>query len=146
MLAIRQANSADQEAVLALLRIYCNEANTPLTDEHLLAGLTPLLSENQHGVVLVAEEEEIIGYSILTWGWGIESGGMEALVDEMLIHPSRRGEGIGERLLQATLEQAKHAGVKVVFLETESDNPRSRKLYSKLGFEEETSIWMSYRF
>lgn len=146
MLAIRQANSADQEAVLALLRIYCNEANTPLTDEHLLAGLTPLLSENQHGVVLVAEEEEIIGYSILTWGWGIESGGMEALMDEMLIHPSRRGEGIGERLLQATLERAKHVGVKVVFLETESDNPRSRKLYSKLGFEEETSIWMSYRF
>lgn len=146
MLAIRQANSADQEAVLALLRIYCNEANTPLTDEHLLAGLTPLLSENQHGVVLVAEEEEIIGYSILTWGWGIESGGMEALVDEMLIHPSRRGEGIGERLLQATLERAKQVGVKVVFLETESDNPRSRKLYSKLGFEEETSIWMSYRF
>lgn len=94
----------------------------------------------------MAEEEEIIGYSILTWGWGIESGGMEALVDEMLIHPSRRGEGIGERLLHATLERAKHAGVKVVFLETESDNPRSRKLYSKLGFEEETSIWMSYRF
>lgn len=146
MLAIRPANSADQESVLALLRIYCEEASTPLTDQHLLAGLVPLLSDNQHGVVLVAEEEKIIGYSILTWGWGIESGGMEALVDEMLIHPSRRSEGIGEMLLQATLERAKQAGVKVVFLETEKDNPRSRKLYSKLGFEEESSIWMSYRF
>lgn len=146
MLAIRPANSADQESVLALLRIYCDEANTPLSDQHLLAGLVPLLTENQHGVVLVAEEEKIIGYSILTWGWGIESGGMEALVDEMLIHPSRRSEGIGEMLLQATLERAKQAGVKVVFLETEKDNPRSRKLYSKVGFEEETSIWMSYRF
>ncbi|MFY8027083.1 MAG: GNAT family N-acetyltransferase [Aquiluna sp.] len=146
MLAIRPANSADQESVLALLRIYCDEANTPLSDQHLLAGLVPLLAENQHGVVLVAEEEKIIGYSILTWGWGIESGGMEALVDEMLIHPSRRSEGIGEMLLQATLERAKQAGVKVVFLETEKDNPRSRKLYSKVGFEEESSIWMSYRF
>lgn len=146
MLAIRPANSADQESVLALLRIYCDEANTPLSDQHLLAGLVPLLKENQHGVVLVAEEEKIIGYSILTWGWGIESGGMEALVDEMLIHPSRRSEGIGEMLLQATLERAKQAGVKVVFLETEKDNPRSRKLYSKVGFEEESSIWMSYRF
>ena len=146
MLAIRPANSADQESVLALLRIYCDEANTPLSDDHLLAGLVPLLTKNQHGVVLVAEEEKIIGYSILTWGWGIESGGMEALVDEMLIHPSRRGEGIGEMLLQATLERAKQAGVKVVFLETEKDNPRSRKLYSKVGFEEESSIWMSYRF
>ena len=146
MIVIRPANSADQEDVLALLRIYCDEANTPLSDEHLLAGLVPLLTENQHGVVLLAEEEKIIGYSILTWGWGIESGGMEALVDEMLIHPSRRGEGIGEMLLQATLERAKQEGVKVVFLETEKDNPRSRKLYSKVGFEEESSIWMSYRF
>ena len=146
MLVIRPANSADQESVLALLRIYCDEANAPLSDQHLLAGLVPLLKENQHGVVLVAEEEKIIGYSILTWGWGIESGGMEALVDEMLIHPSRRSEGIGEMLLQATLERAKQAGVKVVFLETEKDNPRSRKLYSKVGFEEESSIWMSYRF
>jgi ribosomal protein S18 acetylase RimI-like enzyme len=146
LLAIRPANSADQESVLALLRFYCDEANTPLSDQHLLAGLVPLLTENQHGVVLVAEEEKIIGYSILTWGWGIESGGMEALVDEMLIHPSRRGEGIGEMLLQATLERAKQECVKVVFLETEKDNPRSRKLYSKVGFEEESSIWMSYRF
>lgn len=145
MLAIRPANSADQESVLALLRIYCDEANAPLSDQHLLAGLVPLLTKNQHGVVLVAEEEKIIGYSILTWGWGIESGGMEALVDEMLIHPSRRSEGIGEMLLQATLERAKQEGVKVVFLETEKDNPRSRKLYSKVGFEEESSIWMSYR-
>jgi ribosomal-protein-alanine N-acetyltransferase len=71
---------------------------------------------------------------------------MEALVDEMLIHPSRRGEGIGELLMQATLEQAKQAGVNVVFLETEQDNPRSRKLYTRLGFEEESSIWMSFRF
>lgn len=146
MASIRQATPADQPAILELLRIYCSEANTPLPDEHLLAGLDPLLTNDNHGVVLVAEDAEIIGYSILTWGWGIESGGMEALVDEMLIHPSRRGEGIGEKLLRATLERAKQQGVKVVFLETEKDNPRSRKLYSKLGFEEETSIWMSYRF
>ncbi len=146
MVVIREASTADQDAILTLLRIYCEEANTPLADEHLLAGLSPLLTKNQHGVVLVAEDENVIGYSILTWGWGIESGGMEALVDEMLIHPKRRGEGIGEKLLQATLSRAKQEGVKVVFLETEKDNPRSRKLYSKLGFEEETSIWMSYRF
>ena len=146
MVVIREASAADQDAILALLRVYCEEANTPLSDEHLLAGLAPLLTKNQHGVVLVAEEETVIGYSILTWGWGIESGGMEALVDEMLIHPKRRGEGLGEQLLQATLARAKQEGVKVVFLETEKDNPRSRKLYSKIGFEEETSIWMSYRF
>jgi ribosomal protein S18 acetylase RimI-like enzyme len=49
-------------------------------------------------------------------------------------------------LMQATLERAKQARVKVVFLETEKNNPRSRNLYSKLGFVEESSIWMSFRF
>lgn len=146
MVTIRQANALDENAILALLRIYCEEAKTPLPDDHLLAGLRPLLKENQHGVVLVAETEKIIGYSILTWGWGIESGGQEALVDEMLIHPSERGKGIGEQLLQASLQRAKQQGVKVVFLETEKDNPRSRELYSRVGFEEESSIWMSYHF
>ncbi len=145
MVTIRQATLADQNDILSLLRSYCDEANAPQTDEHLLAGLVPLLSENPHGVVLVAEKEKIAGYAILTWGWGIESGGQEALVDEMLVMPGMRGQGIGEKLLQACLARAKQHGVKVVFLETEKDNPKSRKLYSKLGFEEETSIWMSKR-
>jgi ribosomal protein S18 acetylase RimI-like enzyme len=48
--------------------------------------------------------------------------------------------------MQASLNRANEQGVKVVFLETERDNPRSRKLYQKLGFKEEDSIWMSYRF
>ncbi len=145
MVTIRQANHSDEKEILELLRMYCEEANTPLSDDHLLAGLKPLLEENQHGVVLVAETEKIIGYSILTWGWGIESGGQEALVDEMLIAPAERGKGIGEKLLQATVERATQQGVKVIFLETEKENPRSRNLYGRVGFEEESSIWMSYR-
>jgi ribosomal protein S18 acetylase RimI-like enzyme len=35
--------------------------------------------------------------------------------------------------------------VKVIFLETEQNNPESRELYDRLGFEIESSIWMSKR-
>jgi ribosomal protein S18 acetylase RimI-like enzyme len=35
--------------------------------------------------------------------------------------------------------------VKVIFLETEQNNPESRELYDRLGFEVESSIWMSKR-
>ncbi len=143
---LRIATTQDEAAILELLRQYCDEVSTPWSDQHLLEGLRPLLRENHHGVVLVAQAEGIIAYSVLTWGWGIESGGQEALVDEMLIAPAERGKGIGEQLLKASLESAKRQGVKVVFLETERDNPRSRDLYTRVGFEEESSIWMSYRF
>ena len=142
---IRIANSQDETAILALLRQYCDEVETPWSDEHLLAGLRPLLNENHHGVVLVAQQEEIIAYSILTWGWGIESGGQEALVDEMFVKAEQRNQGIGETLLRKTLDRAKEQGVKVVFLETERENPRSRDLYKRIGFSEESSVWMSIR-
>ncbi len=142
---IRIANSQDETAILALLRQYCDEVGTPWSDEHLLAGLRPLLNENHHGVVLVAQQEEIIAYSILTWGWGIESGGQEALVDEMFVKAEQRNQGIGETLLRKTLDRAKEQGVKVVFLETERENPRSRDLYKRIGFSEESSVWMSIR-
>lgn len=94
---------------------------------------------------MVIEDEDLFGYSILTWGWGIESGGQEALVDEMFIQVNERGQGFGEKLLRATLERAKEQGVKVVFLETEAENPRSRELYQRVGFNLESSIWMSFR-
>jgi ribosomal protein S18 acetylase RimI-like enzyme len=142
-LVIREALQADKNQILKLLRDYCQEIGDPLSDEHLLAGLTPLLQANTQGVVLVAEDKEIFGYSILTWGWGIESGGQEALIDEMFISAERRNQGVGEALIRASLERAKHQGVKVVFLETEKDNPRSRDLYTRVGFLEESSIWMS---
>lgn len=141
----RIANNSDESAILALLREYCDEVGTPWSDEHLLEGLAPLLSENQHGVVLLAEEENVIAYSVLTWGWGIESGGHEALVDEMFVRSDYRNQGIGEKLLRKTLERAKDQGVKVVFLETEKENPKSRELYKRIGFSEESSIWMSIR-
>jgi GNAT superfamily N-acetyltransferase len=144
-LIFRIANNSDESAILSLLREYCDEVGTPWSDEHLLAGLAPLLRENQHGVVLVAEEKNIIAYSVLTWGWGIESGGQEALVDEMFVRSDYRNQGIGEKLLRKTLERAKDQGVKVVFLETEKENPKSRELYKRIGFSEESSIWMSIR-
>lgn len=142
---IRIANSQDGSAILALLRQYCEEVSTPWSDQHLLAGLKPLLGDNNHGVVLVAEDKKIIAYSVLTWGWGIESGGQEALVDEMFVRSDYRNQGIGEQLLKKTLERAKDQGVKVVFLETEKENPKSRELYKRIGFSEESSVWMSIR-
>jgi len=145
LVKVRLATKADEQSVLRLLRKYCDEVGTPLTDEHLLKGLAPLLEENEHGVVLVAEKSEIIGYSILTWGWGIESGGKEALVDEMFVIESERAGGVGTALMQASIDYARKQEVQVIFLETEENNPRSRSLYQKLGFEEETSIWMSCR-
>jgi ribosomal protein S18 acetylase RimI-like enzyme len=140
---IRQAVPADLEALLWLLTSFSKEAGTNLGREHLLAGLEPLLNNQELGLVFVAELESVlVGYAVIGWGWGIESGGKEALIDEVFVLKNRRNQGIGAKMLTEVMAHLEKHNTKAVFLETEAQNPNSRKLYQNLGFETEDSVWM----
>ena len=140
---IRLADQADQTALIGLLGDFAEEALAPLTTEHLTAAVTPLLQGSELGEIWVLEHEQnLIGYLVIGWGWGIESGGREALIDEVFVSDAHRNQGLGTRLVQAALARAKELDAKTVFLETEQSNPESRKLYQNLGFEIEDSVWM----
>ena len=140
---IRQAVPADLEALLWLLTSFSKEAGTNLGREHLLAGLEPLLNNQELGLVFVAELEAVlVGYAVIGWGWGIESGGKEALIDEVFVLKNRRNQGIGAKMLTEVMAHLEKHNTKAVFLETEAQNPNSRKLYQNLGFETEDSVWM----
>jgi len=140
---IRLANQADQTALIGLLNDFAQEALAPLTTEHLTAAVTPLLRGTELGEIWVLEHEQnLIGYLVIGWGWGIESGGREALIDEVFVSQAHRNQGLGTQLVEAALTRAKELDAKTVFLETEQSNPESRKLYQNLGFEIEDSVWM----
>ena len=140
---IRQAVPADLEALLRLLTSFSEEAGTNFGREHLLAGLQPLLSDQDLGLVFVAEIDSVlVGYAVIGWGWGIESGGKEALIDEVFVLKNHRKQGIGAKLLSEVMTELERHNTKAVFLETEAQNPNSRKLYQNLGFETEDSVWM----
>ena len=137
------AEPADQLALVSLMRDFSEEVMAPLSAAHIEAALTPLLNDPTIGDIWVAEEQGLIGYLVITWGWGIESGGREALIDEIFVDPAWRNMGIASALIEASLARAKGYQTKAVFLETEANNPESRELYKRLGFSEESSIWMS---
>jgi GNAT superfamily N-acetyltransferase len=140
---IRLANQADQAALIGLLGDFAEEALAPLTTEHLTAAVTPILRGTELGEIWVLEHEQnLVGYLVIGWGWGIESGGREALIDEVFVSRAHRNQGLGTQLVEAALTRAKELDAKTVFLETEQSNPESRKLYQNLGFEIEDSVWM----
>ena len=80
------------------------------------------------------------GYGVITWGYSLESGGREALLDELYVR--HRGAGVGTAALPAMIEAARAAGASRVFLETEAHNTRVRTFYAHLGFQTEESVWM----
>ena len=85
--------------------------------------------------------ERPCGYGVVTWGWSIEAGGLDVVLDEL--YTRTRGAGIGSRLIEAIEEECRTRDVRRIFLETERRNDGARRLYRRHGYVDDDSIWMS---
>ena len=64
------------------------------------SALRALLQHDDFGVVYLVNDDQ--GYVVITWGYSLESGGREGLVDEIYLR--QRGQGVGTRVMQALFE------------------------------------------
>ena len=55
---------------------------------------------------------------------------------DVYVVPERRSEGVGAQLIQRAVECARQQGVSQVTICVDTDNPRARALYERLGFTE----------
>ncbi len=83
---------------------------------------------------LIQLDSETVGFIIICFGYGIESGGRDAFVDELFIQEDFRGQGIGRRVLQMVKERARKLKVQTLFLEVDRHNLRAQQLYLSAGF------------
>jgi ribosomal protein S18 acetylase RimI-like enzyme len=125
--------------MLTLVSEFCVTDQHTFDPDRVTRALVPLLEDDAHGVVYLADNEQ--GYVVITWGYSLESGGREALIDEIYLR--RRGEGRGGKVMDALFVEMAARGVVKMFLETETHNHRARRFYARQGFDEDDSIWMS---
>jgi ribosomal protein S18 acetylase RimI-like enzyme len=141
VIGLRRATTQDLEYVLELVEAFYAEDRHTFDSAHCRAALVPLLESDTAGCVWLTEG--VAGYVIVTWGYSIESGGREALIDELYI--AERNRGYGTLLMQSLLPLLVEHGAKVLFLETELHNDRARRFYERIGLTAEDSIWMEMR-
>jgi ribosomal protein S18 acetylase RimI-like enzyme len=138
MAVIRRAVASDRDELMLLIREFYEVDRHEFDRDRVGRGLDPLLVDDTHGQVWLTR---IGGYAVVTWGWSLESGGREALLDEIYVRD--RGRGAGRELLSHAMAAAAKAGASRMFLETEAHNERVRAFYASLGFAPENSTWMS---
>jgi len=85
--------------------------------------------ENFERLTVACIDDEVIGYSL----WREEQGSAELCT--LHISESHRRKGIGQRLVEAYIEQARQAGLERLSLHVRADNP-ARLLYEQAGFVE----------
>lgn len=78
--------------------------------------------------VALSSDGSVVGYAIV---WCILEQGELA---NIAIHPSRRGEGLGRRLLSHVIEVAKGREVERLYLEVRASNRAALALYEAFGF------------
>ena len=137
---LTRATSSDLPKLLALIREFCAIDQHDFDEQRIRDSLPALLTGDDHGVVWLLGSP-VGGYAVITWGYSLESGGREALIDEIYVQV--RGQGLGKRAVTAILDDCRARGIKRVFLETETHNDRARRFYARAGFLSDDSIWMS---
>lgn len=144
--SIRPARPTDADELLVLAAEYAAADGHTFDAAIAAAGFRPLLHDDRHGIVHVAERLDdggpvLDGYGVVTWGWSIEIGGLDVVLDEIYVRS--RGQGTGSALLASLEHACRDRGVKRIFLETERSNEGARRLYARHGYVADDSVWMA---
>lgn len=142
MVDIRRAGPRDLDRLVDLHREFCAADSHPFDIERATAAFAPLLDDDDQGLVWIVDSPP--AYAVLTWGWSIEAGGAEAVLDEIFV--SERDAGVGSSLIRHVLSDGRRRGLARVLLETETANLRVREFYERHGFRVDASIWMAHEF
>ena len=64
------------------------------------AALHTLFNETVWGKVwLIMDRDQPVGYAVLTFGFSLEYGGRDAILDELYFRQSHRGRGVGSQVV-----------------------------------------------
>jgi len=85
--------------------------------------------ETRYYLVAEALDGEIVGYA------GLFAGRDQADVQTIAVRPDHQRTGLGRRLLNSLLDEARRRGCREVFLEVRAENTAAIRLYERTGFE-----------
>lgn len=145
--ALTLAGPDHLEKLLGLVDMFHEEEGIASTAESRENGVAPLLDGIPHGCAyLIGPPRAPIGYIVITFGWSVEFGGLDGIIDELFIRRGVRGRGIASEALIALPRALAGAGLRAIHLEVDTGNAPALKLYRRAGFAvRENYAYMSKR-
>jgi len=122
MTAIRRATREDEGQVIALLNQF--PPSDQVIGDSPAVGVTfrRVVESPGLGSILVAEDGgDIIGVITLSYPTAIRCGGLYTCVEEFIVGEQARGRGVGGRLLQAAIDEARERGCYEIQVNNPSD-------------------------
>ncbi|SRR5581483_4030301 len=143
MMRIEQITSADNELWDAFQRLVPQlTSNNPPPSLDDLAALVN--SESSTLLIARADDGSIVGAACLTV-YRVPTG-VRAIIEDVIVDESARGQGIGEALVRRSLDIAREKRASGVSLTSNSKREAANRLYVKIGFVRRETNAYYYRF
>lgn len=99
------------------------------------AALREIIGHPETGRILVLRTgADVVAMVSLLYTVSTACGGRVALLEDMIVHPARRGDGLGSELLQAAITLARKEGCRRITLLTDRANDSAIRFYQRYGF------------
>ncbi|HLS87402.1 MAG TPA: GNAT family N-acetyltransferase [Burkholderiales bacterium] len=99
------------------------------------AALRMILSNPAVGRLYVGKDgKEVVAMASLLFTVSTAEGGRAALFEDLVVRPDYRQQGIGAKLLEYVIDEARGEGVLRMTLLTDMQNEQAQALYRRLGF------------
>jgi GNAT superfamily N-acetyltransferase len=135
-LIIQPATLTDTLALIQLMRTAHAEAGFELNHELAAAAFEKLLRDEALGLAWLAfRANRPEGYVALTFKLSLESGGLDAFIEDLFVRPDARRHGLGAALLSTALNACRGREVHAVHVDVGATNDTARNLYEKFGLQ-----------
>ncbi len=133
---VRPAATSDVPHLCELLfLLFTQEADfEPDRDKQSRALYTIIRQPNAGRILCAVDGTTVVGMISLLFTVSTAEGGPVAWVEDLVVHPSYRRHGIGNRLLNAAIAEARNTGCLRLTLLTDADNKASHRFYTRAGF------------
>lgn len=135
-ISLRQAVAADVSQLCELLALlFTQEADFTPDAERQARGLRLIIGQPEVGRIFCATDgDRIVGMVSILFTVSTAEGGRAAWLEDMVVHPTRRGQGLGERLLHEAIRGARADGCSRITLLTDATNSSAMRFYGRAGF------------
>ncbi len=144
MITIDDATLADIPALCDLLGLlFAQEADFTPDRAKQERGLRMILDDARVGAILVARDgRQAIGMVNLLFTVSTAEGARAMLLEDMIVRPDHRGQGVGLKLIEAAIARATATGCARITLLTDEDNNQAQWFYGRAGFRRSAMIPM----
>lgn len=129
----RRATTDDADVVARLLHEFNTEFDSRTPGARALAGrLRGLLAAPETWALLVGDPP--VGVALVTLRPNVWYDGPVALLDELYVVPSLRGQGLGAALIELLLSECAARGVSAIEINVDAPDVDAQRFYERHGF------------